>query len=524
MAKDLFRPCFVAQDAQAYGRHGLLDEVPWIPIVTAPAPYSKDDWLAAMLAWIQHAERNSSSIRRCELWGEQKSDGALMYRCIRRLLPRRTHIDSGMLQECAIYTENDDATVVYTTLRNSAQETEAPDGEMLHRARTQQDYPQDASQVPYYHPAVRALAFHYRAAQCCVQIDMIPFPGTGNIAQDARLGRTALSLLRLMHQHSYGHATSYVKRVEHDILVPRDAYQDLYLALRTRYAGELIRTWAEVTDPKKHVFEDIGIATWLILLWRSMFSQGAAPGGFVDVGCGNGLLVHILTLEGYRGYGFDARARRSWAQYREHGADLQTCMLDAAEIVSREASPFPRGAFLIGNHADELTPWLPLLATSTQACAGYINIPCCAWTLDGTRFVPTQYTLDRKKVAEWVTGAHLGGQDPVMPPAPHTAISEDANVLLQHTLWFFERMVAAPEQAVSKHFAYYAYIATLHLRAGWVLETEALRIPSTKNWTLVARRKIGTDAASTARLDVHYSALVQEARAVQTRIPAPSHE
>lgn len=26
---------------------------------------------------------------------------------------------------------------------------------------------------------------------------------------------------------------------------------------------------------------------------------------FVDLGCGNGFLVHILTSEGYKGYGID---------------------------------------------------------------------------------------------------------------------------------------------------------------------------------------------------------------------------
>jgi tRNASer (uridine44-2'-O)-methyltransferase len=56
------------------------------------------------------------------------------------------------------------------------------------------------------------------------------------------------------------------------------------------------------------------------------------PGGFVDIGyapscqravarshvacsCGNGLLVHILVSEGYAGFGFDVRARKSWTGF-----------------------------------------------------------------------------------------------------------------------------------------------------------------------------------------------------------------
>lgn len=36
---------------------------------------------------------------------------------------------------------------------------------------------------------------------------------------------------------------------------------------------------------------------------------------FVDMGCGNGLLVHILNSEGYKGVGYDVRSRKMWAQY-----------------------------------------------------------------------------------------------------------------------------------------------------------------------------------------------------------------
>ena len=66
-----------------------------------------------------------------------------------------------------------------------------------------------------------------------------------------------------------------------------------------------------------HVWKDIAITCFLILLWKDMYpaletrrrptrdsltsedrsTWGGPPGGFVDVGCGNGLLVHILTSE-----------------------------------------------------------------------------------------------------------------------------------------------------------------------------------------------------------------------------------
>lgn len=54
----------------------------------------------------------------------------------------------------------------------------------------------------------------------------------------------------------------------------------------------MLHSWRESTDATKHVFEDVAIAAWLILLWRDMYADcgGRPPGGFVDVGCGNGLL------------------------------------------------------------------------------------------------------------------------------------------------------------------------------------------------------------------------------------------
>lgn len=46
-----------------------------------------------------------------------------------------------------------------------------------------------------------------------------------------------------------------------------------------------------------------------MLLW------GNTKPSFVDMGCGNGLLVHILNSEGYNGVGLDVRSRKMWAQY-----------------------------------------------------------------------------------------------------------------------------------------------------------------------------------------------------------------
>jgi tRNASer (uridine44-2'-O)-methyltransferase len=64
-----------------------------------------------------------------------------------------------------------------------------------------------------------------------------------------------------------------------------------YARLKERYAEKIIANWQESSDPEKSVHEDLGIAAYLSCLWKGK------PTTFVDLGCGNGLLVFILTSE-----------------------------------------------------------------------------------------------------------------------------------------------------------------------------------------------------------------------------------
>lgn len=73
----------------------------------------------------------------------------------------------------------------------------------------------------------------------------------------------------------------------------------------------------------------------------------------MDIGAGNGFLVHILNEEGYDGYGIEMRPRKIWELYGEK-----------TKLVARTIDPRTErvedGTFLIGNHADELTAWIPM--------------------------------------------------------------------------------------------------------------------------------------------------------------------
>jgi tRNASer (uridine44-2'-O)-methyltransferase len=91
----------------------------------------------------------------------------------------------------------------------------------------------------------------------------------------------------------------------------------------------LLQIWPENTDPLKFVYEDVAIATYLLLLWEEERLQRGTPDvyqTFVDLGCGNGLLVHILNSEGHQGVGLDVRKRKIWDLYPSH-TKLQVCLL-----------------------------------------------------------------------------------------------------------------------------------------------------------------------------------------------------
>ncbi|RMD43082.1 hypothetical protein DV735_g2049, partial [Chaetothyriales sp. CBS 134920] len=181
-----------------------------------------------------------------------------------------------------------------------------------------------------------------------------------------------------------------------DTILPRHVVQNTYSRLKSKYATDLISRWVEKTEPSKHVFEDLLIAAFLIELWKSMYGGGGSCDtlstgvhaaaaatrftGFVDVACGNGILVYVLIREGYQGFGLDARRRKTWdilgidAHLREQ-VIVPKPFLDVLQQEEEDA-----GTFIISNHADELTAWTPILAalSSPLSPLPFVAIPCSA--------------------------------------------------------------------------------------------------------------------------------------------------
>ncbi|KAI4905047.1 hypothetical protein NFI96_016023 [Prochilodus magdalenae] len=181
-------------------------------------------------------------------------------------------------------------------------------------------------------------------------------------------------------------------------LIPVEKYSILYQELKNKYK-QMVKVWPEVTDPEKFVFEDVAIATYLLVLWSEERAEKGVTSkqSFVDLGCGNGLLVHILNNEGHPGKGIDVRKRKIWDMYGP------STHLEEKAITPSASFLFPETDWLIGNHSDELTPWIPVIAgrqvisssnlvlalkdhlisTKSSYSCRYFVLPCCFFDFYG---------------------------------------------------------------------------------------------------------------------------------------------
>ncbi|ALC46870.1 CG9386 [Drosophila busckii] len=165
-------------------------------------------------------------------------------------------------------------------------------------------------------------------------------------------------------------------------LVNVEKYNDLYKELKKKHVQRLLEYWQtskESTDPLKFIHEDLAIAAYLIILWSSTQAEFKA---FGDLGCGNGLLVHVLNAEGYKGYGYDVRKRKLWSVYPE---ETKNKLIEQTVEPKSFQLDFEGIDWLIGNHSDELSPWLPILAT--RLGTNFFLLPCCPFELSGRKFI-----------------------------------------------------------------------------------------------------------------------------------------
>ena len=251
-------------------------------------------------------------------------------------------------------------------------------------------------------------------------------------------------------------AGGYKKRVYHDVVVPLDLFTSHYRRLKIKF-GHWVEEWEESTDPQKFVFEDVAIAAFLIALWEiegdfsvapridstangdvesevgnatgeePSIAVTAPPGvrrpSFVDLGCGNGFLVYILTMEGFAGRGIDLVKRKIWSRYPSE-VKLEESPIDPPNDVFEED-------WILANHSDELTPWVPFIASRNNR--KFFVLPCCEWN--------------------------------------------------------FDSKFSSRTKALSRYEMYLEYIKQLTVESGYKVEVEHLRIPSTRNISIIGRTR-----------------------------------
>ncbi|KAI9744516.1 MAG: tRNA(Ser) Um(44) 2'-O-methyltransferase [Claussenomyces sp. TS43310] len=470
-----FQPQTYTNDASPV-LHDERREHTWTPLFWHECSFSSEIFTKVMMNLIRNPNVNSNHLFRADILMETRDTSDcdhitseaprpiqmdafdLETTIVRRLIPRNALVDEPLDQTCLIYTgrivKETKSLVIYLP------------------------HVSNPSEVPFYHPSVRGIAFLHTLG-ChlpgVVSIHYSCFTG----AQTPSLTRTAYHLLATLYKHGHGLATGYIKRVHHDRLLPQARVQNTYARLKAKYAKTLIAQWVEATDPTKHVFEDLGIAAFLIELWADLYPKPSSFPGFVDIGCGNGLLVHILLEENYLGWGFDARKRKSWDKYphetkenlkelvlipailhsRGNQADRentdQSSVMDTkprAAGISIHNGEFAQGTFIISNHADELTPWTPVLANLSES--PFLMIPCCSHNLTGARFRA--------------------------PASKQLGVSNSAYASLV------------------------SWVSGLADSCGWQVEKEMLRIPSTRNTALLGRRR------TTAFADIDVAEIVEK--------------
>ncbi|XP_006893727.1 PREDICTED: probable tRNA (uracil-O(2)-)-methyltransferase [Elephantulus edwardii] len=161
-------------------------------------------------------------------------------------------------------------------------------------------------------------------------------------------------------------------------LIPIAKYSRVYQELKEKYKA-MVKVWPEVTDPEKFVYEDVAIASYLLILWEEERAERGLTEkqSFVDLGCGNGLLTHILCSAGHPGRGIDVRRRKIWDMF---GPGTR---LEEGAVTPGDKHLFPDVDWLIGNHSDELTPWIPVIAARSSYHCRFFVLPCCCFSFVG---------------------------------------------------------------------------------------------------------------------------------------------
>ncbi|ORX49870.1 DUF1613-domain-containing protein [Hesseltinella vesiculosa] len=391
----------------------------WLVLCEQTVPADRSHFWSTIRRWTVEPHLVIPPIDKAKVTGTQQTvshDGDVPFESIQRdLIPKRKTKDT-LFQENVLYFEQTDG-----------------NGDMESRVEYHPQL-QENQPLPFYYPKVQAYGFTYRSKALEKDSGMLrlvikPLEDATKAALDQKMRQGLEAIFHRLFKWCIQARLGYKKKAHHDSLVPKEVYEATYHRIKSKYAEHLVLTWPEKTDPKKFVYEDLAIASYLICLWEAEEALTKRKPTFVDLGCGNGLLTYLLTLEGYEGYGIDIADRKIWTHLCDNRPNMLQVQALQPDKVTYAAD------WLIGNHADELVPWIPIIAAKSGNDCKFMVIPCCFYGLDGTK------SLSLK--------GDQGG----------------------------------------KYRAYTNYIKEIIQRCGFEDEEDYLRIPSTKNIALVGRSR-----------------------------------
>ncbi|KAI7892223.1 uncharacterized protein EV154DRAFT_562429 [Mucor mucedo] len=334
---------------------------------------------------------------------------------VRELIPKRKSKDPVLTEQVEYFENDKEGRVIYRPLLA------------------------EGSTLPFYYPKVKAYSFVYDSGlseefseeKGTLRLEIIPCESSEAAVSDPKMQYALKAILHKLFKWCIQTRLGYTKKAQHDVLVSKETYQSMYQYIKSKYGPELVANWTEKTDPKKFVFEDLAIASYLLCLWKQEEAKTNRFGKH-ELGCGNGLLTFLLVSESYEGYGIDIADRKIWPALCKDKKD----MLRVEALYPAQIS-YPNTEWLIGNHADELVPWIPIIASKSGVDCKFIVIPCCFYGLDGTKSLS-------------------------LPQS----------------------------ETLGKYRAYTNYVKEIAVnQAGYVCEEDYLRIPSTKNIAIIGRSK-----------------------------------
>ncbi|MDI1492640.1 MAG: tRNA(Ser) Um(44) 2'-O-methyltransferase [Ramalina farinacea] len=431
-------------------------------------------------------------------------------------------------------------------------------------------------EIPIYIPQVRAYAYsHFFPSFPVSEAQTTDQPGAISIrfinpplGLDGRLVNWSHDLLAAVEKGLQSRLVKVNVLGNSDTLPPKERVQDRYTKLKERHAKRLLDDWAEPAEPSKRIYEDLSTAAFLLELLEQMYELPAqderngsgraseydhmkarANGmrkppfpGFVDIGCGTGILVDVLIREGYNGWGLDACKRKTWDHFSHSTREcLKQLILDPAPInasvprftpctdemcsplttrvnaTSRTKSKyfttylkrslgthrdnkenhdpaigrtpalprqyngiFPTDTFIISNHADELSPWTPLLASLSSS--PFLCIPCCAHNLSGQRFRAPSASNGYR--ADSTAPTYFARQ---VSKAKHVAINSAEPTTNGKDQGSLKSLRDARHSESSSYSSLCDWICHLAEECGFEVEKRILDSPSQRNLAIVGR-------------------------------------